>query len=434
MRHLIIAFLMLLTLLPTFVCAGYREQRLGVIPPGNQLDTANIVFTPDRNKVAFRAQFGDKVRVVLGDMVSKPYGHVRHVAISPDGRYVAHNGTPDPKGHEHEQYLVVNGIETGPFTTVCNPTFTPDSSKVIFEAEYGGKWRHALAVIGSTIIAAETERADMHTMQPVISQDGRLIVSIQQHYEAKKSVRLVSTAQMREVHRREYDSISDIAYSADSLRTAYVARRRGKSFVVTSSFAGGDEQEGAPFDTIYGLAFSADGAHVAYGALRGGQHLHLLDSEERPAAFFYEGLPILSRDGKSVAYRAIVNGKSFIATSGRMISGYDDVSKPTLSADGSALAFVGEKQGKWRININGNETPDYDRVDALQFAPGDKHLAFRAKKGGLYQMVIVDLQGKVVREGPQFVEIWAPSFDEDGLLGYGALDGNEIWWKVFTLK
>jgi len=426
--------LILLALLPTVVCAGYREQRLGVVPQGYQLDTANIVFTADGSKVAFRVMQGEKVRVLFGDMVSKPYGHVRHVAISPDGRYVAHNGTPEPKGHEHEQYLVVNGVETGPFTTVCNPTFTPDSGKVIFEAEHGGKWHHALAVIGATVIAAETGGADIHRMLPVISPDGRLVVSIQQQSEAKKSVRLVSTVEMREVRRREYDSITDIAYSADRLRTAYVARRRGETFVVTSSFAGGDEREGAPFDAIYGLVISDDGAHVAYSALRGEKYLHLIDARESPAAFFCEGLPVFSRDGRSVVYRAIVDGKSFIAFAGRMISGYDDVSKPALSADGSILAFVGETQGQWRINVNGKETPAYDHVDSLQFTPGDKYLAFRAQKDGNCRMVIVDLQGKVLHEGPQFVEIWKPSFDEAGRLGYGALAGNEIWWKVLNLE
>jgi hypothetical protein len=48
-------------------------------------------------------------------------------------------------------------------------------------------------------------------------------------------------------------------------------------------------------------------------------------------------------------------------------------------------------------------------------------------------MVIVDLQSNVVREGPLFEGIWVPSFDDAGRLGYGALAGREIWWKVLDV-
>lgn len=433
-RCSLMIFMMILAVMPALASAEYRERLLAVIPAGTELETAKIVFSPDGSKAAFSVRSGNQFRVVFGDNVSKLYGQIRHLAISADGRYAAHNGMPylQQEGNRQE-YLVVNGLETGPYNSVCNPTVTPDSSTVVFEAEYGGKWRFAVSAAGFAGIKAETAVADMHFMPPVVSPDSRFVVSIQDQLEAGKYVRLVSTLEMRAVRSRVYDDISQIVYSLDRLRTAYVAKRKGKRFAVTSSFAGGDEHEGVPFDSIYGLGLSADGAHLAYGALRGEKHFHVVDELEHPAAFYYDGLPVFSRDGKTVAYRAMVDGKSFIAAKGKMISGYDDVSNPVLSSNGTILAFIGKKQGLGRVNVNGKESPAYEHIDTLQFTPDDRYLTFRATKADFYRMVIIDLEGKVVTEGSLFKEIWTPSFDETGRLGYGALHEREIWWKVLTL-
>jgi hypothetical protein len=428
----VILVLILLILVPTIAWAGFKDQRLAVIPPWYQLDPSNVVFTPEGDKVAFAARLEDKVRVIFGDTLSKPYDHVRHISISPDGRSVTHNGTP--VWQSGVEYRVVNGVETGPFSAVCNPTFSPDSRKVAFEARHDGKWHHAISPAEATRAAAETGPADMHWMGPVFSPDGRLIVSIQRHNAENKSVRLVSTTELREVRRKEYDSISETVYSSDGLRTAYIARRKGRSFVVTSSFIGGNEREGALFDTIYGLAISADGAHVAYGAERGGKPFFVQDKKESSEGFLYGCLPpVFSRDGRTVAYKAIMGEKPFIVAAGKKTSQYDDVSIPALNDDGSVVTFGGLKEGKWRAIVNGKECPAYDYVDNVQFVPGGKHVAFRARTGEKYRMVIVDLQGKVVAEGPLFDAIWAPSFDEAGRLGYGALAGREIWWKVLVI-
>ncbi|MDO9288843.1 MAG: hypothetical protein Q7T83_08625 [Thermodesulfovibrionales bacterium] len=57
-RSRIILVLMLLILLPAVASAGFREQRLAVIPPGYQLDHRNIVFTPDGKSVAYGVKSG----------------------------------------------------------------------------------------------------------------------------------------------------------------------------------------------------------------------------------------------------------------------------------------------------------------------------------------------------------------------------------------
>lgn len=428
----VISVLILLILLPTITSAGFKEQRLAVIPPGYMLDNSNIVFTPDGSKVACAVRLGDAMRVVFGDRVGKLYQIVRDISISPDGRFVAHNGTPDLQ--RDEEYRVVNGIETGPFQQVCNPTFSPDSRMVVFEAKSADKWRHAISAVDSNRIAAETGKADLHWMGPVFSPDGRLIVSIQQHRDAKKNVRLVSTAEMREVRRREYDSIVDVVYSADGLRTAYNAQKGGKAFVVTSSFAGGDEREGAAYDRVSRLVLSDNGDHIAYFAERDGKRFIVVDGREIPAPFFYDHYPqVFSRDWSTFAYGALKEGKQFIVVAGKETPRYDDLSNFALSPDGRAVAYGACAGGKWRLIVNGDEGPAYDSVDAVRFAPDGKHVIFRAARGDKRCMVISDLKGNVVREGPLFDEIWEPSFDVEGRLGYGALEGREIWWKTLVV-
>lgn len=426
---------MLAVILPSAVSAGFIEQRLAVIPSGYQLDRMNIVFAAEGSKVAFAVRSGEKTSVVFEDKIGKPYSHVRHISISPDGRSVAHNGTVIPSGGgESLEFRVVNGIETGPFQQVCNPVFSPDSRKVVFEAKYEDKWRHAISPVDSNRIVAETGKADLNWMQPVFSSDGRHIVSIQQQHHAGKNVRLVSSVpDLREVGRREYDLIVDVVYSIDRSRTAYRARKGGKELIVVSSFLGGDELEGAAYDSLSYPVLSEDGLHVAYSAGREGKRLIVIDGKEIPAPFLYERLkPVFSRDGRTYAYLAFRDGKEFVVAAGKESTPYDEVSAPALSPDGLAFAFGGLKDGKWRPVINGNEGPAFDSVDGVQFAPDGKHVIYRASKGDKRCMVIADLKGKSVREGPMFDEIWQPFFDAEGRLGYGALNGKEIWWKVLA--
>lgn len=84
----ILLLLMFPALLPSVAGAGFKEQRLGLIPSGYQLDHSNIFFTRDGSKVAFAARLGNTSCVVFGDKIGKPYSHVRHISISPDGRSV----------------------------------------------------------------------------------------------------------------------------------------------------------------------------------------------------------------------------------------------------------------------------------------------------------------------------------------------------------
>lgn len=417
--------------------AGFTEQRLAVIPPGYILDRRNIVFKPDGSKVAYAARIGEKTSVVFEGRVGKPYNHVRHLSLSPDGRSVAYSGSIlSPESGERLELRVVNGIETGPFQQVCNPIFSPDSRMVFFEVKYDETWHHAISPFNAGRISAETGKADLHWMQPVLSPDGRHIVSIQQHHTAGKNVRLVSRVpDLTVAGRREYDLILDVVYSVDRSRTAYRAGRGGKELIVVSSFMGGDEQEGASYDAVTHPVMSEDGLHVAYSAVREGKRLIVIDGKEIPAPFLYERLkPVFSRDGRQYAYLAFRDGKEFVITAGKESPPYDKVSALALSPDGSVLAFGGLRDGTWMPVINGNEGQAYDYVDSVQFTPDMKHVVFRGTRGGKYCMVVSDLKGNMVQEGPLFDEIWQPSFDTAGRLGYAALAGNEVWWKVLSVE
>jgi hypothetical protein len=428
-------FIMLALLLPSLVFAGFREQRLGIIPPEYKLENSNIVFMPDGGTVAFAARFGDQVRVLFGNSFGKLYNEVRMLNISPDGRSVAYSGTMYLRvaGRTKKlEYRVVNNIETGPLQQVCDPIFSPDGSLVVFEAKYANKWHHAISPAEANRITAETVMADINWMPPVFSPDGHFVVTIQLQIDAKKNVRLVSsTPEMLEVRRREYDLIRGVVYSADGRRTAYSAKKAGKMFVVTSSFAGEDVREGAQFDAVSDPVLNVDGSHVAYGAERAGQKFLVVDDQEMLAPFYNDRLkPIFSRDWKAVAYLAIRDTKQFVVFAGKESPGYDDLSGYVISPDGKTLAYGALKNGKWRVVIGENEGQEYDSLDGVQFVPRKKLVAYRAKTGEHYRIVIADFTGREVQQGPLFKEIWSPSFDAEGNLGYGALDGSEIWWKV----
>jgi WD40-like Beta Propeller Repeat len=173
------------------------------------------------------------------------------------------------------------------------------------------------------------------------------------------------------------------------------------------------------------------------------------------------GLPVTNFDGSVVAYRATKDGDSwFIVVNGKTVSEpFDGVTDPAVSRDGRVVAygadgdsfelFVGDR--KTRISAqacsvflsrDGSEwgyvtqtrvvtargiSEAFDEIRDPEFSPDGKRVAFRARRGDRW-FVVVDGR-KSAAEGI----VWGPIWSADGTqIGYGALIGRDVWWKVLT--
>lgn len=226
-------------------------------------------------------------------------------------------------------------------------------------------------------------------------------MSIEQDYTTGKSVRIVSSADMKQVMRGiEYDSIESVAISQDKTRIAYVATRENKLFIITSDLLSvEDSEKGSSYDRLSHVTMSPDGKRIAYVAERGG------------ATFIVIG----DRETRFTADSVLFS--------------------PVFSPDGTKLAVGATRQGKELIILGGKESELYDAVSRPVFSPDGSRLLYRAGKEGKKITILADEEGRLIREYTFDGIITTPLFSQDGkFIIFGALKGHELLWKRIPVE
>ncbi len=190
----------------------------------------------------------------------------------------------------------------------------------------------------------------------------------------------------------------------------------------------------------------------------------------RGEEFDQVGPPVLSRDGRRVAYRAHQGDRCFVVVDGERGPDFELMSDPAMSADGKVVAYGARRAGRWelvagptrtpiehqphfvfvspqgqsvgywyfesqgggasrvRVVVDGKPCEPFDLVGCPVFHPGGGVVAYAADDGGRQYVVVGDRKVEVIgRESD-------PVFSRDGRkVGYGARIGREIWWKVLDV-
>ncbi len=401
------------------------STRLAVIPEGT--DVVWIAFSAQGRSVVYAVKRKNGMyAVVFQGREGKAYDHVQDIVLSPDGLRVAYAGREGDK-----EYCIVDGKDSRPYQDVANPVFSPDSAGVAYEAKRNNTWYIAVG-------KRESAGADMHDMPPLFSADGRWLTYIEQHYKEKKSVRVVSSADMKTRKAGEqYDWISATAISPDHGQIAHWAERGGRKFLVVSDVAHPDAvKEGPEYDEVLTPpVFSPDGKKLAYLArMKGKKFLVFGDSKREYKAIDIRFPPVFSASGSQIAYRAERGKKQFVVQDGRNGPSFDEVAYPVLSKDGARIAYAAKQGKSWHVIVNGKNGPAFDIVVTPQFSADGSRVVYRARKDGKRFVVVADLSGKTVRKHPAYEMVWQPVFTPDGKnIAYGIKSGQELWWKVEPL-
>jgi hypothetical protein len=251
--------------------------------------------------------------------------------------------------------------------------------------------------------------------------------------------------------------------SDDGERVAFLARnnalyRDGKLY-----------REYGSRQVSFPVTMSSDGAVLAWklSAEKDSGFSIVVNGVEGPV-YANTGLPVLSADGSVVAYRATGPDASwFVIVNGRRVGGsFELVTDPAISREGRVIAyaaeadknllFVGEKtielskhpsavflspDGKsWGyvtrsamvtqsivVTERGSSEP-FDEIRGPEFSPDGRIVAFGGRQGNNWFIVV----GERMVPAPGLVG--DPMWSADGkTLGYGALLGRELWWKVIPV-
>jgi hypothetical protein len=238
-----------------------------------------------------------------------------------------------------------------------------------------------------------------------------------------------------------YDSIQTytLMFSPDSNKTAYVAKKDRKWFVVVNDEDPNDKKDNEtdekPYDDIlkYSLTFSPDSNHIAYAAMEGDKWFIVVDGKEgkRYDSILKNSLNF-SSNSNHIAYAAMEGKKWFMVVDGKEGNGHDYLSRytPVFSPDSTLIAYPVQEGDKWfvieqsidkRQNYQGtlslspstadmnylkNEDSEryifnsragmpYDAIieRSLIFSPDSKHLIYGVENKGEF-IVVDNVDGK----------------------------------------
>jgi TolB protein len=219
-------------------------------------------------------------------------------------------------------------------------------------------------------------------------------------------------------------------------RTRILYVRAGRIYVIDSDGYGAHAVTDA--GTVMGPAWSPDGHTIAYGKLGAkGWSIEIRDLDtgaEHTLSATPGGLnmtPAFAPDGKSIAYgHGLENGTDIYVASvsggtARRVTvgrGTDNVS-PSFSPDGSRLAFTSGRNGHpevYTADIDGSNTElltpfnfgDQNYRSNPEWSPDGLSIAFQSQLAGRFQIMIITLRDRTVKQltndGINEDPSWAP--------------------------
>ena len=213
-----------------------------------------------------------------------------------------------------------------------------------------------------------------------------------------------------------YDEVGrDFFLSPDAIHLAYLARNGDKWQVILDDKPCGEfKQRPNLWDELRSHCEPGPNPQLAAESER---KQRLREAATRAREQFDEveiNSPVLSADGKSLAYAARKGEKWFVVEGNKQSGGYDKARDLAFSHDGMHLAYAAQKGGKWFAVIDGWEGEQFDEVRVLTtnfgisaFSPDGNRVAYAARRGGKWFMV-ADGQS-----GPAFDSVLGPFFSSD---------------------
>ena len=250
---------------------------------------------------------------------------------------------------------------------------------------------------------------------------------------------------------------------------AFVAGEGGRQVIVLD----GSEYSlyGPDWTVSWPLYFSEEGSAVACRLTsKISQRGCIAVDGRRGGEFDRVGPPVLSRDGKHVAYRAHLGDRCFVVVDGERGPDFEFMSDPAISADGKVAAYGAKQSGQWTLIVGSARTPIAHKPSFVFLSPDGRSVGYGhpdSQAGGASRVRVV-VDGK---PGDAFTMVGTPVFSPDGKLlafaaddgarqfiviggrsvdvvgresdpvfsadsrkvGYGARIGREIWWKVLDV-
>lgn len=225
-----------------------------------------------------------------------------------------------------------------------------------------------------------------------------------------------------------FDEVRDLTLSADGSSFAYRAKLDNREFVVLG------DRRFEEFHNVDRPTISPDGKTVAYAACsaEAGWKWFVVNGDRRGEPFDRVLLPEFCAGGE-VAYQAWLGKKDLVVVGGRRGPEYDDVGRPIVSPDGKTVAYMANVGGspgstgrnvggEWFVVVGDKRGESFDAVDDVVFSPDSKTVAYSAERDGRSFVIVGD------RKLREFARTWYPGFSPDGTrVAYLADEGKGVF-------
>jgi hypothetical protein len=388
-----------------------------------------IVFASYGGGVAYTVSTGDKICVVHNGKPGSLYNAIGTVVLSQDGSRVAYAAMADGKW-----YMDVDGTLGEPFSTTKDPKFSPDGRHVAYQAMRGDMW---YLVVDGHINSGTKKRYRPHQF----TQDSNHIVFIDNYDDSTEMGRLI-VSDINFNNERIIDStVSEMLLSADRTAVAAISKgSAGKERVIQFKVASPENiSKSLDYEKVDLLSFDPDSSGMAFVALSQGVKYVVYNGREEILQNSLKPRQLLINNAGKFVGALIYDNKScylyqMFSNRGKQGNLYDEVENLVYGKYDSSSAFAARKGERWFIVTNGVEGPGFDRVVSPKFSPSGKYLVYRARKEGKRFVVVADASGRILRQLPQYDQIFDVQFTDDGKsIAYGVKDGKQLAWKVERL-
>lgn len=391
-----------------FVCRSKDKKTMVAVVDGKKtIEFSNIAkgyphFSPDGKDFLILGKIKDKAYVLYNNKLSQGFDEIFKAQFTPDGKkivFIAIQG-----GRE---FLIENGKPWKDYKAIAeriSPVFSSDSKKIAIVAlKDNGK---------STISVNNKELGEYDlVLKPNFSPDSKHIA-----YPIKKNGKF-SVVLDGKIIGGSYDEVKHIVFSPDSKHLAFVAK------VGMNFFAVIDGKSSDKYQYVGTVIFSDDGKHWAYMAYENQKMFIVLDGEKGPK--LDQIGPYFFSKNNDLLYMGVKNSKGAIFINNKPQKFYDSVGLPVVSNDGKHIAYRARSGKKWFLVLDKKEGKKYDFIRRPKFSNNGKHVAYIAVKNKKYFIVLDNIEGK------KYPWTDFPYFSKDGNhMAYVASDGKNMFMVV----
>jgi 4-hydroxybenzoate polyprenyltransferase len=309
--------------------------------------------------------------------------------------------------------VIVDGVCSEPYESIANVTFSPDSRRVAYVGITKARSDYVVVLDGAPFVRGCSSRL-------VFSRDGRRFAFREIVQEKERWV----------VDGRpdvSYEHVSDLVFSPDGNRYAYIASRENGCVVLNGVVA---------YDQASILMpphFIRDGASLLYMAAE--RKAIVIDGVKKQEFVEVERWG-MSPDGNHMAFSVWDGARSRVVMDGVRVDAIDvqgnySIRSIRVAPDGKWVAYLCGFNRVFAV-VNGQRSESFHSIEGLTISPDGRHVAYVVtNEAGSERVALDGTPGETTDWIASDTLIFSP---DSRKLAYGARKGRELWWKVIDVK